>query len=265
MADHHHESPKFDDPTTVIENVTDHLHSSSSDDDDFDAVVPETMDSCPTPTPTPTSHSNPKVYRLFSGDRPLHHVLGGGMPADVLLWRNKKLSAGALGVATLIWVLFELMEYHLLTFICHGLIVSLAILFLWSNGTTFIHKKPPRIPEVSIPEQSVRQFVSMLRFEINRSIALLREIALGRDIKKFLLVVSGLWVMSKVGSWCNFLTLFYLVFVILHSVPVLYEKHGDKVDPFAEKAMIEMRKHYAVIDAKLLSKIPVGPLKEKKF
>ena len=51
---------------------------------------------------------------------------------------------------------------------------------------------------------------------------------------------------------------------MLHTVPVLYEKYEDKVDPFAEKAMHEIKKQYAVFDAKVLSKIPRGPLKEKK-
>lgn len=63
-----------------------------------------------------------------------------GAAADVLLWRNKKISAGLLSAATVIWVLFELLEYHLLTLICHILIAALAVLFLWSNATTFIHK-----------------------------------------------------------------------------------------------------------------------------
>ncbi|MBA0584011.1 hypothetical protein Gorai_014845, partial [Gossypium raimondii] len=53
-------------------------------------------------------------------------------------------------------------------------------------------------------------------------------------------------------------------FVLLHTVPVLYEKYEDKVDPFAEKAAIEIKKQYAVFDAKVLSKIPMGPLKAKK-
>ena len=45
---------------------------------------------------------------------------------------------------------------------------------------------------------------------------------------------------------------------------MLYEKYEDKIDPFAEKAMHEIKKQYAVFDAKVLSKIPRGPLKEKK-
>ncbi|XP_010053196.2 reticulon-like protein B1 [Eucalyptus grandis] len=205
-----------------------------------------------------------KVYRLFGRERPVHQVLGGGKPADVFLWRNKKVSAGALGVVTVIWALFELAEYHLLTLAAHCLILTLAVLFLWSNAHAFIHKSPPRIPEVSIPEEPVLQFASALRLEINQAFAVLRDIASGKDLKKFLLVIAGLWLLSIAGNWCNFLTLFYIVFVLLHTVPVLYEKFEDKIDPFAERAMGELRKQYAVFDAKVLSKIPRGPFKDKK-
>ena len=57
----------------------------------------------------------------------------------------------------------------------------------------------------------------------------------------------------------------WLGFVLLHTLPVLYEKYEDQVDAFAEKAMIEIKKQYAVFDAKVLSKIPRGPLKDKKM
>ena len=57
---------------------------------------------------------------------------------------------------------------------------------------------------------------------------------------------------------------FRTAFVLLHTVPVFYEKYEDQVDAFAEKAMIEIKKQYAVFDAKVLSKIPRGPLKGMK-
>ena len=45
---------------------------------------------------------------------------------------------------------------------------------------------------------------------------------------------------------------------------MFYEKYEDQVDSYSEKATIEFKKQYAVFDAKVLSKIPKGPLKEKK-
>ncbi|CAK9137014.1 unnamed protein product [Ilex paraguariensis] len=244
-----HEESKVE---SVMEKISEKIHghdsSSSSSDSEDDK----------------SSSLKSKVYRIFGREKPVHKVLGGGKPADLFLWRDKKISAGILGGATAIWLLFEMIGYHLLSLVCHGLILALAILFLWSNASTFINKSPPRIPEVYIPEEPVLQFASALRVEINRAFAFLRDIASGRDLKKFLSVIAVLWVLSIVGSCCNFLTLFYIAFVSLHSVPVLYEKYEDQVDSFAEKAMVEIKKHYAVFDVKVLSKIPRGPLKDKK-
>lgn len=211
-----------------------------------------------------TSSLKSKVYRIFGREKPVHQVLGGGKPADVFLWKNKKVSAMVFGGATAIWLLFEVMEYYFLTLVCHGLIVLLVIMFLWSNATAFINKSPPKIPEVSISEELVREVAASLRVEINRGFAVIRQIALGKDLKKFLLVIAGLWILSILGTYSNFLTLFYIAVVVLFTVPVLYEKYEDKVDPFAEKMMVEIKKQYAVFDAKVLSKIPRGPLKGKK-
>ncbi|EXB52694.1 Reticulon-like protein [Morus notabilis] len=240
---------------SVIEKIhgDDSSSSSSESESESEAVKPESPSSV-----------KAKIFRLFGREKPVHQVLGGGKPADVLLWRNKKISASFLGGVTGAWVFFELLEYHLLTLVCYTLIVSLAILFLWSNAHTFIHKSPPRIPEVHIPEDPFLQVVSALTIEINQGFAALRSIASGRDLKKFLIVIAGLWVLSIVGSWANFLTLFYISVVLLHTVPVLYEKYEDKIDPLAEKALIELKKQYTVFDEKVLSKIPKGPLKGKK-
>ncbi|KAK4364154.1 hypothetical protein RND71_015512 [Anisodus tanguticus] len=240
---------------SLMEKIADKIHfdhsSSSSSDSDSD-------------TKSAAAPVKPNIWRLFGREKPVHHVFGGGKPADVFLWRNKKISASVLGGATAIWVLFELLEYYLLGLVCHLLIFTLAILFLWSNATTFINKKRPHIPQIHLPEEPILEIASALSIEINRAFSVLREIASGRDMKKFLAVVAGLWVLSVIGNCCNFLTLFYISFVLLHTVPVLYDKYEDKVDPLAEKVMQEIKKQYAVFDAKVLSKIPIGPLKDKK-
>lgn len=68
---------------------------------------------------------------------------------------------------------------------------------------------------------------------------------------------------SLTGSDCVFLLA--TGFVLLHTVPFLYDKYEDKVDALAEKAEAEFKKQYAVFNVKVLSKIPKGPLKGKKF
>nr|GLL28199.1 reticulon-like protein B3 [Ipomoea trifida] len=253
MADHAGEHDSV--VESVMDKITEkfHGHDSSSDSDDEKHKE------------SPVEAVKAKIYRLFGREKPVHKVLGGGKPADIFLWRDKKVSAGVLGFATAIWVFFELLEYHLLTLVCHVLILALAISFLMSNASTFIKKSPLHIPEVCIPEDIVLGVASALRIEINSALANLRDIACGKDLKKFLGVIAGLWLFSILGNLCNFLTLFYISFVLLHTVPLLYEKYEDQVDAFAEKAEIEIKKQYAVFNEKVLSKIPKGPLKDKKF
>ncbi|KAG2586054.1 reticulon-like protein B1 [Panicum virgatum] len=269
-------SPKHE---TLMEKLADKLHvggkdsSSSSSDSDNDerprpsappAPAAEVKPSFSDSAATAAAEAKAKVFRLFGREQPIHKALGGGKPADVFLWRNRNISAGVLGGATAIWILFELLGYHLLTFVCHGLIFSLGVLFLWSNASSYINKSPPRVPEVIIPEDLVVNIALSTRYEINRAFANLRQIALGRDIKKFLMVIAGLWLLSVLGSCCNFLTLVYIVFVVLHTVPVLYEKYEDQIDSYGEKGWVEIKKQYAVFDEKVLSKVPRGPAKDKK-
>lgn len=242
---------------SLMEKIAEKVHgnkddssSSSSDSDDDNKI----------------SAIKSKVFRLFGREKPVHTVFGGGKPADLLLWKDKKVSGGILGGVTLVWFLFEVLEYHLLTLVCHSLILALAVLFLWSNASTFINKSPPKIPEVKIPEKPVTQIVAALRIEVNQGLATIRDIASGKDLKKFLSVIAGLWFVSIISNQCNFLTLVYILIVVLFTVPVIYEKYEDKIDPLAEKAWIEIKKQYAVLDEKVLSKIPrsMKELKEKK-
>ncbi|KAL6509281.1 Reticulon-like protein [Orobanche gracilis] len=242
-------------PETLIDRIPDKFNGSDSSSDSEDDHIKSAA--------SPAKAT--KIYRLFGREKPVHQVLGGGKLADIFLWRDKKISAGVLGLATAIWVLFELLQYHLLALVCHILIFALAISFLWTKASKFINKSPSKIPEISLPEDIFLGVVSALRIEFNGALATLQEIAYGRDIKKFLAMIASLWVLSALGGYMNSLTLFYMCFVLLHTVPVVYEKYEDQVDAFAGKAAAEFKKQYAVFNTKVLSRIPRGPLKNKTF
>ncbi|WCJ36749.1 Reticulon family protein [Euphorbia peplus] len=252
MADHASEPESA--VESLMDKITDKIHdrhsSSSSDSDDEHSKMEQVKS---------------QMFRLFGREKPVHKVLGGGKPADILLWRNKKISACVIGGATLIWALFELLEYHLLTLLCHISILVLAGLYLWSNVSIFINKSPADIPEVMLPESYILEVASALTMEMNRVLNTLHSIASGKDVKRFLTVIAGLWIFSVVGNWFNFLTLFYIAILLLHTLPVAYEKHEDKVDSLSEKAWLEIKKRYALFDAKVLSQIPKGPLRERKI
>ncbi|CAM0910480.1 unnamed protein product [Alopecurus aequalis] len=237
---------------------------------DLPLLAEPTAEAVPTPEKAAPPASAPDTtvrsrgFKLLGEDTSVHKVLGGGKAADVLLWKDKKTTAVVIGGTTVIWVLFEVLDYHLLTLISHVMIGVLAVLFLWSKATTFIKKSPPDFPVIQVSEDAAVNVARALRNDVNRALHLFREIAMGHDLKKFLGVIAALWVLSEVGSCCDFLTLIYVAVLMIHTVPILYDKYQDKVDHFAGKAHTEACKHYEVLDTKVLSKIPRGTGQGKK-
>ncbi|PWA76205.1 reticulon [Artemisia annua] len=62
------------------------------------------------------------------------------------------------------------------------------------------------------------------------------------------------WFVSIISNYCySFLTLVYILVVVLFTVA--YDKYEDEIDPLAEKAWIEIKKQYAVVDAKVLFRL----------
>ncbi|KAH6765759.1 hypothetical protein C2S52_016742 [Perilla frutescens var. hirtella] len=196
---------------------------------------------------------------LFGRQKPVHSALGGGKPADVILWRNKQMSAALLAGSTVIWLLFEWIGYHLIPFMCHFLILSLATLFLWSNLSFYVHKSPLNLPQIELPEDLCMGFALLLRDRCNQAIGMLWEVASGKDLKRFLTAIFALWVVSIVGSWFDFLTIVYIIFVAILTMPPLYEKHEDQVDSYALKAKAKLKRQYSKLDEKLLQKLPKVP------
>lgn len=212
-------------------------------------------------------HKPPSIsaqFRGFGRADILSRIPGRSKVADVLLWKNKKKSAISLSTATLLWVLLECMEYHVLTLMCHFLMIAIIGVFLWTNGAAFIKRTPPRIPEIKFSEEAFRNAASTMRSEANRLSDTLYDAATGRDLKAFLVVLGSLWMVSIISSWCNFATLVYIVVVGGHTVPILYTKYQDRMDLIAQKAGLEMQKHYSTFDDKVLSKIPRRPVKPKR-
>lgn len=105
------------------------------------------------------------LNRLFGRQRPVHHILGvenvgpstlflvllnapalknvvtvNCAAADVLLWRNKKISSSVLAGATAVWVLFEWLNYHFLTLLCFAVVLGMLAQFAWSNASGFLNR-----------------------------------------------------------------------------------------------------------------------------
>ncbi|XP_068644016.1 reticulon-like protein B9 [Aristolochia californica] len=203
--------------------------------------------------------------KLFGRQRHLHAVFGGGRVADVILWRNKNLSAAILIGFSLMWFLFEVVEYPFLTLMCHISITAMLLLFIWSNGAALFDRSPPKIPEMILSESAFRELSLAVRAELNRLLSILNDIASGKDLFLFILSIIVLWILSVVGSYFSSLSILYMCYLSLQILPALYERYEKEVDHLASQGSRDMRKLFKRFDSQVLNKIPRGPVKEKKY
>ncbi|KAH9778819.1 reticulon-like protein B9 [Citrus sinensis] len=180
----------------------------------------------------------PRPPRLLGSQKPIHDILGGGKVADVLLWKNITVSASLLIGMTVIWFLFEVVEYNFVTLLCHISITSMLALFIWSKGAEFFNWKPPQIPEVILRESTFREVASTLR------------------------VIAILYIFSVIGTYFSFLNLLYLGFICILTVPFLYDRYDEHVDYIADREFRRMKKMFRRFNSQFLNKIPRGPVKE---
>ncbi|EPS73228.1 hypothetical protein M569_01531, partial [Genlisea aurea] len=206
--------------------------------------------------------------RLFGRDKPVYNVLGGGKPADLLLWRNKKISAGALACATVVWAVFEWLDYHFLTLVSFVLVLGLLVQFVWG----LVYRSRSSVPRVAVPEEYFVKVGRVAGREVNRGLNFLQDVSTGGNAKQFLLantyicllflrswyrqVVAGLWAAAIIGSWCNFLTLIYIGFVAAHTLPAVYEQYEDEVDGFVDSVLGQLKHNYGKLDSGVFSRIP---------
>jgi len=194
-----------------------------------------------------------QARRLFGGGgqggkKSVHHVLGGGKSADVLLWRNKKISSSVLGVATLAWVFFEWLDYHLLTIASFALVLGMAVQLAWSALAS-------NVPRLEVPEELFADAGRAAGAQVNRALGALQDISCGRDLRRFHIVIAVFFATAVVGSFCNLLTVIYIGFVCAHTLPVLYEKYQDQVDEFLCNMLGLLQNQYQKLGSKgVLSK-----------
>ncbi|KAL9170333.1 hypothetical protein ABFS82_04G138400 [Erythranthe guttata] len=201
--------------------------------------------------------------RLFGRQRPIHAVLGGGKVANVVLWKDAKVSGAILIGIAAIWFLFEVVKYNLVTLLCHLTITTMLIIFIWSSAAQSFNWSPPNIPSIMLQDSTYREFALTLHRKLNYIFSNVLYVASGYDPKLFLLTIVSLWIISVIGSSISSLNLVFFGLVCLETVPYLYEQYEDEVDNLAYKTNRWTKRMYRKFEAEILGTIPRGPLKHK--
>ncbi|PKI48336.1 reticulon-like protein B9 isoform X2 [Punica granatum] len=233
-------------------------------------------------------------------ERSMHEVLGGGRVADLLLWRNINVSAALLAGTTLIWFMFEVVEYNFVTLVCHTSITAMLVMFIWRTVAEIFHRflspkssfpknciiitlstcisnficflqvyhfsvrEPPNIPKLILEGSMFNEIARTFHARFNQFLAKLLDIACGRDVVLFALAIFVLYILSVIGSCFSFLNLLYLGFLCMQTLPFLYDRYEEEVDHLVGRMAREVKRLYRRFDKQFLNKIPRGPVKEKK-
>ncbi|QCD92245.1 reticulon-like protein B9 [Vigna unguiculata] len=202
--------------------------------------------------------------KLFGHEKPIHQLLGGGKVADMLLWRDRNLSAALLGGMTVIWFLFEIVEYNFVTLLCHISITTMLVLFIWSTAADIFKWKPPQIPNIILQESFFQELAFILHRRFNQLLPMLLHISCGIDLPIFLLNIVSLYILSVIGSYFSFVNLLYIGFLCVHTLPIVYERYEEEINNWVSDMIIVFRKNYRIFKKNYLNRIPRGPVKPKK-
>ncbi|GAY49847.1 hypothetical protein CUMW_122220 [Citrus unshiu] len=203
--------------------------------------------------------------RLFKRQRTIHEILGGGLAADVILWRRKNVTVGILLVTLAAWVVFERSGYTLLSLVSSVLLLLIAILFLWAKAAAILNRPAPPLPELHLSEEMVNEVAALIRTRVNDFLSVSQDMALGKNSRLFFRVALYLWLISFVGGLTDFLTLGYTSLVIVLTLPALYERYEDHIDKYAILGYRKLRQLYVKIDEEFVSKVRKWILEKQKL
>ncbi|XP_019464557.1 PREDICTED: reticulon-like protein B9 [Lupinus angustifolius] len=200
---------------------------------------------------------------IFPHRKPIHEVLGGGKVADVLLWRDRNVSAVLLFGMTAIWFLFEVAEYSFVTLLCHISITTMLVLYIWSKVADILKWNGPQIIETLLQDSYFQDLASIFHRRFNHLSRVLHYISCGTDLPQFFLIIVSLYIMSVIGSYFSFINLLYIGFLCIQTLPIVYDRYEEEINNVVGHIILDLRKIYRRFEKGYLKKIPRGAVKKK--
>ncbi|GLT92656.1 hypothetical protein SLE2022_104830 [Rubroshorea leprosula] len=204
-------------------------------------------------------------HRLFNRQRTVHQILGGGLVADVILWRKKNLTVGILLLTLAVWVVFERSGYTLLSLVSSVFLLLIVILFLWAKSASILNRPAPPLPDLHLSDEVVNEAAAFIKTHVNDLLSVSRDIAMGKDSRLFFKVALSLGLISFVGGLTDFLTLGYASLFSVLTVPALYERHEDSVDSYCLLGYMKMQQLYVKFDRNCVNRVRNWVLETKKL
>lgn len=259
-------TPPFDEPAKEEEEPSLNIENVSDEKGDTPAV--EDLPTDRTETEEKPDEATLPTKELTS--RPARWMKEHGVDQriiDLIYWRCLKKTG--IVVVTCLVLLFSLTMYTFLSVVTFFSMALLTVSLLYRVGMTVmgaIQKTGTDNPfktilerDVDIPKDKAVEVVEVSIDQINRLTKELKRLFLVEDIVDSIKFGLLLWVLSYVGAWFNALTLIIIDFILLFSLPRLYEDHQEKVDEYMSIARTQI---CSVIE-QAKSKLPAKLQKQK--
>ncbi|XP_050208098.1 reticulon-like protein B13 [Mercurialis annua] len=191
-----------------------------------------------------------------------------GTVKDIFLWRRKKLSVMVVSVATVIWVLLDVYEFNFITIASWLAIFLVSSLFIYANLVRLFRKEEPNVSNWEVSEETAIEISRSVREMIEEGIRWMFFVSAEKDWFTFVRAVAVLWLLSYVGSSCDFLTLLYIGTIGGMTGPVMYVKNEDRIKRCEEWMRMKTRRVYEMVDERVFkqvkNKLSHGKEKDKK-
>lgn len=186
---------------------------------------------------------------------------------DLVMWTDPIKSGAVFGATTVAYILLEHSSYTLLSILSYVLLSLVIALFVYSNLASFLNR--PQLTMLSeenlqLSDGAVKASSEKIATAINKVLGMVQRLASGQDVMLSLKVGGILYLTGKIGNAVRLLTLLYVAFLLAFTLPKAYRVYEKQLDEVLKIIKEQISKLVALVNDKVLSKIPKAKPVEKK-
>jgi len=186
---------------------------------------------------------------------------------ELVMWTDPIKSGAVFGATTVAYILLEHSSYTLLSILSYMLLSLVIALFVYSNLASFLNR--PQLTMLSkenlkLSDDAVQASSEKIATTINKVLGMVERLASGQDVMLSLKVGGILYLAGKIGNAVRLLTLLYVAFLLAFTLPKAYRMYDKQLDEVLVLIKQHISKLVALVNDKVLSKIPKAKPVEKK-
>lgn len=178
---------------------------------------------------------------------------------DLILWRDYKKTGAVVAVVSVAYYFLELSGIPVYRLVLNSVAGGALATLLWANLGSVVNRPGPPVPKFlthGFTSTEIVSYAEKYTEPLNKYLGYVGRVLQGKDQTLSLQVAAAAGLSSIFFLFISPLTLAFVAFAVLFSVPKLYELNKERVDGQLGKAQSGISSAYKSIDESLLQKIP---------